>query len=87
METYTPGIIRDMTDSFISAYKKEMAKETGKDIGSIDDIQGLMVDVVFAGSDRWFGIGEMHDCFYSLNIFGKITRDTIIGCKNNNNRM
>ena len=51
METYTPGVIRDMTDSFISAYKKEMAKETGKDIGFIDDIQDLMADVVFAGSD------------------------------------
>ena len=51
METYTPGVIRDMTDSFISAYKKEMAKETGKDIGSIEDIQDLMVDVVIAGSD------------------------------------
>ena len=51
METYTPGVIRDMTDSFISAYRKEMAKETGKDIGCIEDIQDLMVDVVIAGSD------------------------------------
>ena len=51
LETYTPGVIRDMTDSFISAYKKEIAKETAKDIGSIDDIQGLMLDVIFAGSD------------------------------------
>ena len=50
METYAPGIIRDITDSFISAYKKEMVKETGKDIGSIDDIQDLMLDVIFAGS-------------------------------------
>ena len=44
-------VIHDMTDSFINAYKKEMAKETGKDIGSIDDIQNLMVGVVAAGSD------------------------------------
>ena len=40
-----------MTDSFINAYKKEIAKETGKDIGTIDDIQGLMLDVIIAGSD------------------------------------
>ena len=51
LETYTPGVIRDMTDSFISAYKKEIAKETGKDVGTIDDIQGLMADVIFAGAD------------------------------------
>ena len=51
METYTPGVIRDMTDSFISAYKKEMAKETGKNIGSINDIPALMLDVTFAGSN------------------------------------
>ena len=51
METYTPGVIRDMTDSFINAYKKEMAKETSKDIGSINDIPDLMVDVSIAGSD------------------------------------
>ena len=51
LETFTPGVIRDLTDSFISAYKKEIAKETGKDIGNIQDIKGLMLDVVFAGSN------------------------------------
>ncbi|CAB3978326.1 steroid 17-alpha-hydroxylase 17,20 lyase-like [Paramuricea clavata] len=51
LETYTPGVIRDMIDSFISAYKKETAKETSKDIGSIDDIRDMMIDVTFAGSD------------------------------------
>ena len=51
LESYTPGVICDMTDSFISAYKKEIAKESGKDIGCINDIQGLMLDVIFAGSD------------------------------------
>ena len=51
LETYTPGVIRDMTDSFISAYKKKIAKETTKDIGTINDIEGLMLDVIFAGSD------------------------------------
>ena len=51
LETYTPGVSRDMTDSFINAYKKEIAKETGKDIGTIDDIKGLMLDVIIAGSD------------------------------------
>ena len=50
-ETYTPGIIRHLTDSFISCYEKEICKETKKDIGSMDDIAGLMADVAFAGSD------------------------------------
>ena len=50
-ETYTPGIIRDLTDSFISAYENEIAKGTSKDIGSIEDIPDLMLDVVVAGID------------------------------------
>ena len=50
-ETYTPGVIRDLTDSFISAYEKEIAKGTSKDIGSIEDIPDLMLDVVVAGID------------------------------------
>jgi hypothetical protein len=50
-ESYIPGTIRDLTDSFISAYEKELAKETRKDIGSKDTgIPGLMLNVVFAGS-------------------------------------
>ncbi|XP_028400019.1 cytochrome P450 2C31-like [Dendronephthya gigantea] len=51
MESYVPGVIRDMTDSFISAYEKEIAKENAKDIGSINDIPGLMLDVALGGSD------------------------------------
>ena len=50
-ETYTPGVIRNLTDSFICSYEKEMSKETKKDIGSMDDIPSLMADVTFAGSD------------------------------------
>ena len=50
-ETYTPGVIRNLTDSFICSYEKEMSKETRKDIGSMDDIPSLMADVTFAGSD------------------------------------
>ena len=43
-ESYIPGIIRNLTDSFISAYEKELAKETRKDIGSKDtSVQGLML--------------------------------------------
>jgi cytochrome P450 len=76
LKTYTPGVIRDMTDSFISAYEKEMAKETSKDIGSIDDIPDLMLSVTFGGSDTtstsmaWFILymvlypniqGQIHD--------------------------
>ena len=51
IETYTPGIIRDLTDSFISCYEKEIGKETTKNIGSMDDIASLMCDVSFGGSD------------------------------------
>ena len=51
LETYNPGVTRDLTDSFIIAYKKEIAKETGKDIGSIQDVPALMLDVAVAGSD------------------------------------
>ena len=50
-ETYTPGVIRNLTDSFICCYEKEIAKETDKDIGSMDDIHSLMADVTFAGSE------------------------------------
>ena len=44
-------MIRNLTDSFICCYEKEMSKETKKDIGSMDDIPSLMADVTFAGSD------------------------------------
>ncbi|CAB3986821.1 steroid 17-alpha-hydroxylase 17,20 lyase-like [Paramuricea clavata] len=50
-QTYTPGVIRDLTDSFICAYEKENAKESRKDIGSVEDIPYLMLDVAFAGAD------------------------------------
>ncbi|XP_028390670.1 cytochrome P450 2D4-like [Dendronephthya gigantea] len=50
-KTYIPGVIRDLTDSFINCYEKEIAKETNKSIGSVDDVAGLMADVIFAGSD------------------------------------
>ena len=50
-ETYTPGVIRNLTDSFICCYEKEIAKETNKDIGSMDDIHSLMLDVSIGGSD------------------------------------
>ena len=50
-ESYIPGTIRDLTDSFISAYEKELAKETRKDIGSKDTgIPGLMLNVILGGS-------------------------------------
>ena len=51
-KTYTPGVVRDLTDSFISAYKNELAKENGKDIGSIDDIASLMAEVALGDLGR-----------------------------------
>ena len=50
-ETYTPRVIRNLTDSFICCYEKEIGKETNKEIGSMSDITGLMADLTFAGSD------------------------------------
>ena len=50
-DSHVQGVIRDLTDSFISAYEKEIAKEKVKNIGSKDDIPGLMLDVLFAGSE------------------------------------
>ena len=50
-KTYTPGVVRDLTDSFISAYKNELAKENDKDIGSMNDIASLMADIALGGSD------------------------------------
>lgn len=50
-KTYTPGVIRDLTDSFICCYENQIAKNSEKEIGSMDDIPGLMIDVTFAGSD------------------------------------
>ena len=44
-------MVRDLTDSFINAYEKELAKGTSKDIGLIDDIPNLMLDVVVTAID------------------------------------
>jgi cytochrome P450 len=49
--TYISGVIRNLTDSFINCYEKEIAKETNKNIGSMDDIAGLMSNVVYGGAD------------------------------------
>ena len=50
-DSHIPGIVRDLTDSFISAYEKEIGKESAKKIGSKDDIPGLMLDVLLGGSE------------------------------------
>ena len=52
--TYTIQIFHtkvNIISATISAYKKEIAKETSKDVGTIGDIQGLITDVIFAGAD------------------------------------
>lgn len=51
LKTYTPGVIRDLTDSFISAYETEKDKEKTKNSSSPDDIPNLMLNVTFGGSD------------------------------------
>ena len=83
METYTPGIIRDLTDSFINAYQKEIAKEKSKHIGSIEDIPGLMLDIELAGTETTFSslTWFIHYMVLHENIQRKIQRelDTIVG--------
>jgi hypothetical protein len=38
LESYQPNMIRDLTDSLISAFKKEILKENGNDdVGSLQD--------------------------------------------------
>ena len=51
LETYQSNVIRDLTDSFISAFKKEKPKQDGKDVGSVGVVPGLMIDFVSAGSE------------------------------------
>ncbi len=53
LETYQPNVIRDLTDSFISAFETEISKQKGEEleVGSLEDIPGLMVDVFVGGSE------------------------------------
>jgi cytochrome P450 len=50
LQTYQPNVIRDMTDSLISAFKKEILKENGDDVGSLEDIPPLMSDLFAAAA-------------------------------------
>ena len=44
-------MIRDLTDSLISAFKKEILKENGNDdVGSLQDIPALMSDMFEAAA-------------------------------------
>ncbi|XP_046852388.1 steroid 17-alpha-hydroxylase/17,20 lyase-like [Xenia sp. Carnegie-2017] len=51
LKTFHAGVVRDMTDSLIQAYKKEESKTFKKDIGCMQDIKELMIDAIVAGSD------------------------------------
>ena len=51
IETFQPNLIRDLTDSFISALKKEITKEDGKEVASLEAVPGLMIDVFVAGAE------------------------------------
>ena len=83
-DSYIPGIIRDLTDSFISAYEKELAKDTRKDIGSKDSgIPGLMLNVVALGSESsstWLTWFFLYNVLYP-NVQSKIHEelDAVVG--------
>ena len=66
-KTYTPGIMRDLIDGFINAYQMEIAKETSKNIGSVEDIPNLLLDLVFAGSDTTSGVLAWFVLYVVLN--------------------
>ena len=51
LETFQPNVIRDLTDSCISVFKKEKSKHDGKDVGSVETVPGLMIDFISAGSE------------------------------------
>ena len=51
LETFQLNLIRDLTDSFISLFKKEIPKHDCKDVGSIEAVPGLMLDVFAAGAE------------------------------------
>ena len=84
LESYIPGTVRDLTDSFISAYEKELAKETRKDIGSKDSgIPGLMLNVVAVGSETsstWLTWFFLYNVLYP-NVQSKIhdELDAVVG--------
>ena len=48
--TYTSRVTRDLIDSFIGAYEKETAKETSINVGSIEDIQSSMLEILDGAS-------------------------------------
>ena len=50
-KSYREGSVRDLTDAFISAVTKKQSKETKNNIGSIDDISYMLVDVILGASD------------------------------------
>jgi cytochrome P450 len=83
-ESYIPGTIRDLTDSFIGAYEKELVKDTGKDIGSKDSgIPGLMLNVVAVGSQTisiWLTWFFLYNVLYP-NVQSKIHEelDAVVG--------
>ena len=48
--TYSSSVTRDLIDSFIGVYEKERAKETSIKVGSIEDIQFLMLEILDGAS-------------------------------------
>lgn len=54
-ESYTDGVIRDITDSFMFAYEKAKLKDNGKYGGTATNIKCLMIDVILGGADTTSG--------------------------------
>ncbi|XP_028415848.1 steroid 17-alpha-hydroxylase/17,20 lyase-like [Dendronephthya gigantea] len=51
LETYKEGEVRDIIDAFIVQFRNEKEKERDSDIGSIEDIKFLVMDVLFSAHD------------------------------------
>ena len=65
--TYSSSVTRDLIDSFIGAYEKERAKETGINVGSIEDIQFLMLEILDGASDTSSSITTWFILYMLLN--------------------
>ena len=51
LRTYDEATNRDIIDSLISSYRAEEEKGSNREIGSIEDIKFLLLDIVVAGAD------------------------------------
>lgn len=65
--TYEEGVVRDITDALLAAYVTEKGKNRDKDVGKIDDIKFLMMDIFLATMDTTSSVLAWFMLFMILN--------------------